>query len=149
MSTYTEEVGEKLNGLLEKTYDAEKGFKKAADNIENQALKNYFKSKAQERYSFGHELKEEIRTYNQEIDKGGSVAGSAHRAWMDIKALFSLDDEESMLEEAIRGEKTAVKEYEEVISETSLPSSTKSLLESQKNKIENGLYNIKSLEDIH
>ncbi|QNM85592.1 PA2169 family four-helix-bundle protein [Polaribacter pectinis] len=149
MSTYTEEVGEKLNELLEKTYDAEKGFKKAADNIENQALKNYFKSKAQERYSFGHELKEEIRTYNQEIDKGGSVAGSAHRAWMDIKALFSLDDEESMLEEAIRGEKTAVKEYEEVISETSLPSSTKSLLESQKNKIENGLYNIKSLEDIH
>lgn len=80
MSIYSKEVGEKLNALLEKTYDAEKGFKKAAENIENKSLKNYFKSKAKERYSFGHELKEEIRSFNQEIDKGGSVASSAHRA---------------------------------------------------------------------
>ncbi|WP_199269149.1 ferritin-like domain-containing protein [Polaribacter sp. L3A8] len=146
--TYTEQVGEKLNVILEKTFDAEKGFNKAAENIENKALKNYFKAKSQERNIFGHELKEEIKSFNQEIDKGASVAGAAHRAWMDIKSLFSLDDEESMLEEAIRGEKTAVKEYEEVINETQLPSSTKSLLVSQKNKIENGLYSIKTLEDI-
>nr|WP_105047483.1 PA2169 family four-helix-bundle protein [Polaribacter butkevichii] len=148
MMTYTEQVGEKLNVILEKTFDAEKGFNKAAENIENKALKNYFKAKSQERNIFGHELKEEIKSFNQEIDKGGSVAGAAHRAWMDIKTLFSLDDEESMLEEAIRGEKTAVKEYEDVINETQLPSSTKSLLVSQKNKIENGLYSIKTLEDI-
>ena len=149
MNTYTEEVGSKLNSILEKTYDAEKGFKKAAENVKNTALKNYFNSKAQERYDFGHELKSEIRTFGQEVDKGGSVAGSAHRTWMDIKSMFSFDDEESMLEEAIRGEKVAIEEYEDVIKETSLPSQTKALLEAQKNKIENGLKNIKSLEDIH
>ncbi len=149
MNTYTEEVGQKLNELLEKTYDAEKGFKNAAENIENTALKSYFKSKAQERYNFGHDLKDEIKSYNQEIDKGGSITGTAHRAWMDIKAMLSLDNEESMLEESIRGEKTAVKEYEEVLNEIHLPNSTKSLLETQKNKIEFGLENIKTLEDIH
>ncbi|XMO87358.1 PA2169 family four-helix-bundle protein [Algibacter sp. AS12] len=148
MSTYTETVGEKLNDLLEKTYDAEKGFKKAAENVDNTALKSYFKQKAQERYDFGHELKSEIKTFNQDIDKGGSITGSAHRAWMDVKSLFSLDDEESMLEEAIRGEKSAVNEYNNVIKETSLPLSTKSILESQKNKIERGLFRIKTLEDI-
>ena len=68
---------------------------------------------------------------------------------MDIKAMLSLDNEESMLEESIRGEKTAVKEYEDVLSEIHLPSSTKTLLETQKNKIEFGLENIKTLEDIH
>lgn len=149
MNTYTEEVGQKLNELLEKTYDAEKGFKNAAENIENTALKSYFKSKAQERYNFGHDLKDEIKSYNQKIDKGGSITGTAHRAWMDIKAMLSLDNEESMLEESIRGEKTAVKEYEEVLNEIHLPNSTKSLLETQKNKIEFGLENIKTLEDIH
>ena len=146
MSTYTEEVGKKLNTLLGKTYDAEKGFKKAAENIENESLKSYFKSKAEERYTFGHELKTEIRSFNQDIDKGGNVAGTVHRAWIDIKSLFSLDDEESMLEEAIRGEKAAIEEYRDVLKETSLPSSTKNLLEFQRSKIENGLYNIKSLE---
>ncbi|GAB7257823.1 PA2169 family four-helix-bundle protein [uncultured Polaribacter sp.] len=148
MNTYTQEVGEKLNALLEKTYDAEKGFKKAAENIENNSLKIYFNKKAEERYTFGHELKKEIKSFNQEVDKGGSLTGTAHRAWMDVKSLFSLDDEESMLEEAIRGEKASIQEYEDVLKETSLPSSTKEVLESQKSIIETGLYNIKSLEEI-
>ncbi|MAX71269.1 MAG: hypothetical protein CMC76_09240 [Flavobacteriaceae bacterium] len=146
MSTYTEEVGKKLNDLLEKTYDAEKGFKKAAENVENPSLKSYFSDKAQERYNFGHELKSELISFNQEIDKGGSATGTIHRAWMDVKSLFSSEDEESMLEEAIRGEKAAINEYKEVISDTSLPLSTKSILESQKTKIENGLSKIKTLE---
>ncbi|WP_047547599.1 ferritin-like domain-containing protein [Psychroserpens sp. Hel_I_66] len=148
MSTYTKEVGKKLNDLLEKTYDAEKGYKKAAENVEHAALKSYFSQKAQERYNFGHELKSEIKSFNQDVDKGGSVAGTMHRAWMDVKSLFSADDEESMLEEAIRGEKAAVDEYQDVLSETSLPSSTKTILTSQKNTIENGLSNIKRLEDL-
>ena len=75
MGTYTEEVGNKLNELLEKTYDAEKGFKKAADNTEHPQLKAFFESKSKQRYDFGHELKTEIKSFGQEIDKGDSVAG--------------------------------------------------------------------------
>ncbi|MDO1500073.1 PA2169 family four-helix-bundle protein [Winogradskyella maritima] len=148
MSTYTEEVGNKLNELLEKTYDAEKGYKKAAENTSETALKNFFNRKAQERYDFGHELKSEIRSFGQEVDKGGSVTGALHRSWMDVKALFSNEDSEAMLEEAIRGEKASVEEYCEILNETSLPASTKSLLETQKNSIENDLSNIKRMEDI-
>lgn len=148
MKTYTEKVGNQLNGLLEKTYDAEKGFRKAAENVEHAGLKNYFNQKAQERYDFGHELKQEINSFGQEVDKGGSFTGSAHRAWMDVKSFLSLDNEESMLEEAIRGEKSAVSEYDEVLSETSLPQSTQNVLMKQKNSIESGLNTIKRLEDL-
>lgn len=149
MSTYTQDVGNKLNNLLEKTYDAEKGFKKAAENAEHSSLQTYFKDKAQERYNFGHELKREIRSFNQDIEKGGSATGTVHRAWMDAKNLFSGDNVESMLNEAIRGEKAAVEEYNDVLSETSLPSSTKAILQSQRNTIKNGLATINSLEDVH
>ena len=147
MSTYTEEVGNKLNELLEKTYDAEKGFKKAAENIDNPQLKAFFESKAKQRYDFGHELKTEIMSFGQKVDKGDSITGKAHRAWMDVKALFSLDNAESMLEEAIRGEKAAIEEYEDVLEDTSLPSTTATILRSQKEAIKNGLSNIKILED--
>ena len=112
MATYTEEVGNKLNGLLEKNYDAEKGYKKAAENTKHTGLKTYFNRKAIERKTFGHDLKSEIRAFGQEVDKGGSLTGSAHRTWMDVKAMFSADNEESMLEEAIRGEKASVNEYD-------------------------------------
>ncbi|MEP2280514.1 PA2169 family four-helix-bundle protein [Maribacter sp.] len=148
MSTYTEEVGNKLNELLEKTYDAEKGFKKAAENTENMPLRSFFETKAKQRYDFGHELKSEIKTFGQEIDKGDSMTGKAHRAWMDVKALFALDNAEAMLEEAIRGEKSAIEEYDDVLEDTSLPSTTATILRSQKEAIKNGLSNIKMLEDI-
>ena len=148
MSTYTEKVGNKLNDLLEKTYDAEKGFKKAAENVRNSSLKSYFERKAQERYDFGHALKTEISQFGQEVDKGDSFASKAHRSWMDIKSFFSSDNEEAMLEEAIRGEKAAIEEYEDVLEETTLPPSTENLLKQQKNKISSGLSTIKSLEDL-
>ncbi|MBQ0733376.1 ferritin-like domain-containing protein [Aquimarina celericrescens] len=149
MTTYSKEVGNKLNDLLEKTYDAEKGFKKAAENVDHAGLKNYFNQKAQQRYDFGHELKDEIKAFGQDVDKGGSITGSAHRTWMDVKALFSSDNEEAMLEEAIRGEEASVEEYNDVLSETTLPTSTQTILMQQKNKIMDGLSSIKRLEDLN
>tara|TARA_R110000850_G_scaffold96117_1_gene201260 strand:+ start:409 stop:858 length:450 start_codon:yes stop_codon:yes gene_type:complete len=148
MNPYTKEVGSKLNALLEKNYDAEKGYKKAAENTNHTALKNYFNRKAAERYDFGHQLKSEIKNFGEEPDKGGSATGSAHRAWMDVKAIFSSDNEESMLEEAIRGEKASVEEYEQVLNETTLPTSTRDLVLKQKNIISQELNTIKGLEDI-
>ncbi|MFC5195587.1 PA2169 family four-helix-bundle protein [Bizionia hallyeonensis] len=148
MNPYTKEVGSKLNALLEKNYDAEKGYKKAAENTDHIALKNFFNRKAAERYDFGHQLKAEIKNYGQEPDKGGSATGTAHRAWMDVKAVFSSDNEESMLEEAIRGEKASVEEYEDVLKETALPTSTRDLVLNQKNTIWQELNTIKKLEDL-
>lgn len=148
MSTYTETVSENLNNILEKTYDAEKGYKKAAENTDNASLKSFFQRKSQERYDFGHALKTEIKQFGEEVDKGGSVTGAMHRAWMDTKAFFSADDAESMLEESIRGEKAAVEEYEEVLKDTALPSSTARLLTQQMTKIRTDLSQIKRLEDL-
>ncbi|TPN84454.1 ferritin-like domain-containing protein [Aquimarina algicola] len=148
MKTYTEKVGTKLNDLLEKTYDAEKGYRKAAENVKHTALKNYFNNKAQMREKFGYELKSEIVSFGQEPEQSGSVTGNFHRAWMDVKSFLSSDNEESMLEEAIRGEKASVEEYDEVLAETSLPPSTQTILSQQKNKIEEDLSEIKTLEDL-
>ena len=148
MSTYTEKVGEKLNDLLEKTYDAEKGFKNAAENVEHANLKRYFQKKAQERYDFGHALKNEIRQFGQEVDKGDSLAGKAHRSWMDLKSFFSSDDNEAMLEESITGEKKALEEYDDILKETNLPPSTETLLKQQRMAIESGLNEIKQMEDL-
>ena len=146
--TYTETVGKKLNDLLEKTYDAEMGYKKAAEHAENTDLKAYFNRKAIERTTFGHDLKREISAFGQEVDKGGSAKGALHRSWMDLKAWFSADNDEAMLEAAITGEKAAVNEYLEVLEEINLPPSTTTLLTQQMNKIAADLSTVKRLEDI-
>tara|TARA_R100000935_G_scaffold27288_2_gene47439 strand:+ start:16751 stop:17197 length:447 start_codon:yes stop_codon:yes gene_type:complete len=145
---YTDKMSNKLNELLTKNYDAEAGYKKAAEIVENPKLKQFFETEAQVRYDFGHELKTEIRNTGGTPEKGTSVQGDAHRAWMSIKDTFTSNDEENILEEVKRGEKTAVNEYQEVISDTTLPPTTKSILTKQVSNIENTLQNVKNFETI-
>lgn len=143
---YSEEVAEKLNELLEKNYDAEKGYKFAAEHIKNTNLKAFFTERAKERYDFGHELKAEIRDFGENPDKGSSIAADAHRTWMNLKTALSGNKEEAVLEEAIRGEKNAVEEYDKILQDTSIPPSTQNVLLKQKNAIVASLNEVKSLE---
>ncbi|WP_010520910.1 ferritin-like domain-containing protein [Aquimarina agarivorans] len=131
METYSEIVSDKLNDLLEKIYDAEKGYQKAAENVEHTGLKNFFNRKAKERYDFGHELKAEIKAFGEEPNKGGSITGNLHRTWMDLKQYFGSNNTAAMLQEAIRGEKATIDAYREVLEDTTLPEKTKIILQKQ------------------
>lgn len=143
---YPKEVSKKLNELLEKNYDAEAGYKTAADNVENNALKSYFKGKALDRNDFGHELKEEMCLHGEELEKGTSWKGDAHRAWMNLKSTFSGDQEEAVLEETIKGEKASVESYEDILKETELIPSTKIIIEKQHIKVKADLEKVKTME---
>jgi uncharacterized protein (TIGR02284 family) len=134
---YTVEMSNKLNDLLERTYDAEKGFKQVADKVDNTIIKEFFKNRAEQRYNFGHELKKEIKSFGQEPDKGGSLKGKAHRTWIDFKSIFNNENEEAMLEEVKRGEQEAIETYNDILHDKDfvLPPSTESLLMRQRNTI--------------
>ncbi|MGB3775180.1 MAG: PA2169 family four-helix-bundle protein [Leeuwenhoekiella sp.] len=144
--SYSEKIGKKLNELLEKNYDAEAGYKKAAEDVKNVTLKGYFESRAKDRYDFGHEIKAELSSFGQEPDKGTSVKGDLHRAWMDLKSAFSSNKEEAILEEAIRGEKAAIEDYDEIINDKEVPPSTKEVLVKQRNSVQEALTKAKALE---
>lgn len=143
---YSKKIAEKLNDLLEKNYDSEKGYKLAEEKVDKPQLKEIFKSRAQNRYDFGHELKAEIKKYGESPDKGTSVKGDLHRSWMNIKSSLSSNKEEAILEEAIRGEKAAVADYDSVIAEEDIPSTTKELLTKQRDHIKDALEQVKNLE---
>ncbi|QLE01526.1 PA2169 family four-helix-bundle protein [Galbibacter sp. BG1] len=146
--SYTEDVAKKINELLEKNYDAHKGFLNSADNVDSTNLKTYFKSKAAERENFAEELKREIISFGEKPVDSGSITGDAHRTWMNIKSALSTNDEESILEEVQRGEKASLEDYNEVLSETSLPQSTNAMLTRQRNAIQNSVNNAKRYESI-
>ncbi|CAM1333668.1 ferritin-like domain-containing protein [Tenacibaculum aestuariivivum] len=149
MYNYTQEVSSQLNNLLEKNYDAERGYRTAAENVKNNNLTTYFEKKANERKSFGKALKGEIKNFGETPKQNGSLTGSVHRAWMNTKSFLSSETDEAMLEEALRGEKSALKEYNEVInSKEILPKSTTVILESQRDLILKDAINIKKLEDL-
>lgn len=145
---YTEDMSKRINELLEKNYDAEKGYKKAAEIVENPKLKQFFKDQAQDRYNFGHELKDEIKNVGSEPDKGGSTTGDLHRTWMDIRSTFTSNDEGAILKEVQKGEEAALEEYNEVINDTTLPPTTKRILTNQRENVQTALRDAKNFEGV-
>lgn len=148
MDTRSKELVDQLEEILEKNKDAEKGYAKAAENAKSRGLQNYFRRKSDERMGFNKELRRLMVANYDEIDENGSFTGSIHRTWMDIKSFFSGNEDEAMLEEAIRGDKAAVNEYEEVLDDKVLPMAIEVLIRDQKVKIQADLNTIKSLEDL-
>ena len=148
MKTPNREILEELEEILEKNTDAQKGYSKAADKTKHKGLSSYFKRKALERMNFNSELRREIKASYSDFDEDGSFSGTIHRAWMDVKSLFSANDAESMLEESIRGDKAAIEEYNDVLEEKRISSSLMNLLMRQRDKIQADISKNKTLEDL-
>ncbi|MUP45728.1 PA2169 family four-helix-bundle protein [Gramella sp. BOM4] len=140
-----------LNTLLEKNYDAEKGFKKAMEHADSPRLKQFLKQQAVQRNHFATELDKQIHMLNEhprETSKGSTMA-NIHRFWIDVKTAISKNDDESILEECLRGEKSSLKEYEEKLDKLMLTPEVKKLLEDHRDKISRTLREIKVLEDLY
>lgn len=134
-----------LNDLLTKNYDAEKGYKEAAEKIEHTSLKSYFENQAQNRYDFGHQIKALISKYGGEPDKGTSIAGDLHRTWIAIRDVFASGDN-AIYNECIRGEESFSAEYGEVLADEVLPQDVKEMVKTQKDSVDRALASLKVME---
>jgi len=74
-----------LQNLLQKTYDAEAGYKQVMTKAENEPLKNWLQIRAARRSQFANELDAHIRNFNAEPVAKGSTLGIVHRDWIDGK----------------------------------------------------------------
>ncbi len=117
-----------LNQLLTKNYDAEAGYKKAAEDVEAAPLKRFFKDAAQQRYEFGHSIKSEIKQLGGQPSKGTSVVSTIHRVWMDIKSTIVGQPAAAVLEEFECGERATIEDYHAVLDESTLSEGPKLIL---------------------
>lgn len=122
---YTEKISNKMNELLEKNYDAEKGYLNSAENVDSTKLKIFFKNRASKRSQFAKDIKTEILSYGQITEDDGSIKGGMHRNQMSLKSLFGANDEKAILEE-----------YKEILKEDAFAPSTQKRLEEQQQKIQ-------------
>ena len=90
-------------------------------------------------------LQNENSNTSQNTDK---IAGIVSKTWIDLKTLFSFDNNQSILESAINGEKAALEDYNEILNQFSLPLRIRSLLLKQKETIEKDFKTIKKIEDL-
>jgi uncharacterized protein (TIGR02284 family) len=146
MADKNKELVNVLNELLERNYDAEKGYKKAAEDIDNSLLKDFFKEYSGQRYNFGHEIKDEIRRIGGDPDKGSSITADLHRTWIDVKSLLTGKDSEAVVKECIRGESAALEDYEDALRRNDLAPTAREVVQTQHDKIQSAITRLNQIE---
>lgn len=144
----TEKSLDILNDLIEINNDRVAGFEKAIADIkeENFDLKEMFQQYSAQSRTNSQELTELAAQYG-ETEKGTSVSGSLHRAWIDVKSLFGGGDRESILSEAERGEDAIKKAYESALNDGELSAEFIDIVGRQAQGINNAHDQIKALRD--
>lgn len=137
-----------LNDLIEINNDRVAGFEKAIADIkdENVDLKAIFQRYAEQSRKNGQELAALVGNYGK-VETGTSVAGSLHRAWIDVKSIFGGSDRAGILSEAERGEDAIKKAYTDAISSGNLPVDASSVVAEQAQGIKQAHDEVKALRD--
>lgn len=136
---------EVLNDLIEINNDRIKGFEKAAESLDDADadLKAFFSTLAGESRDNVAELH---ALAGPEAEHASSTLGSLHRAWIDIKATFSGNDRQRILDECTRGENAIRDAYESALDEGNhLTAEAATVLARQKRTVDLGRDRIKAL----
>lgn len=119
-----------LNNLIATSRDGEEGFRTCADGVKSAELKQMFEQAARRCAQAASELQAKVRALGEDPERRGSVSGSLHRAWVDIKSTITGMDAAAVLAECERGEDVARKAYEYALGKD-LPADVRSMVERQ------------------
>lgn len=137
-------VKDTLEELIELNLDSQRGFEKAADIFDDDALASTFRTMGGERGRMAAELRSIGSRYDVE-ESDGSMAGDLHRAWMSLKDAVTGDDH-AILVTAEEGEDHAVETYEEAL-DRDLPSEVASIVRRQFADVKDGHDKVRDLRD--
>ncbi|MEP6916132.1 MAG: PA2169 family four-helix-bundle protein [Acidobacteriota bacterium] len=119
-----------LNNLIETCKDGELGFKTAAEGLKSASSKATFLEYSRQRAEMVRALQSEVRRLGGDPEKSGSVSGTLHRGWLDIKSAITGNDDHAIVAEAERGEDVAKAAYETALKET-LPGTAHAVVQQQ------------------
>lgn len=135
-----------LNSLIETCKDGEQGFRTAAEGLKDPQIKAKFQIYSRERGDMARELQAEVRKLGGDPEKSGSMSGSLHRGWLDIKSAITGKDDHAILAEAERGEDVAKDQYEKAL-KAGLPGTAATIVQSQAVKVRQVHDEVRDLRD--
>ncbi len=147
----TNAIVEVLNDLIRINNDRIEGYKRAIDeaDVADVDLKSMFASFISHSEKHKRELSVAIAPYFEQPEEGTTTAGKLYRMWMDMKATFSGDTRQTVLESCEFGEDAAMRAYDEAIGKFELlPVNIIEVISTQKAEIKRDHDRIKELRDL-
>jgi uncharacterized protein (TIGR02284 family) len=104
-----------LNDLISICKDGKQGFETAAEGLDDAELKALCLQLSKQREIFAGELQDEVSQLGGTPESSGSLAGSLHRGWINIKSAVTGNNEDAIIAECERGEDEAKEAYEKAL----------------------------------
>ncbi len=140
------DVVDVLDDLIEVSKDGEYGFTQCAEHAKSPDVKSTLMSRARDCASGAAELQRLVGTLGGDIEESGSAAGAMHRGWVSVKSALTSKDDLAVLEEAERGEDSALKSYRKAAAKD-LPADVKAIVQKQLQGAQANHDQIKALRD--
>lgn len=147
MNATINETIDVLNELTETLKDGQHGFETAAKDVKAPELAQVFQRYAKQRAEFSSQLQAQVSHLGGSVEKSGSIAGAAHRGWINLKAALAKNEPHAVLSEAERGEDAAVAAYKKALEHTELDSATRDLISRQFAEVKAAHDQVRNLRD--
>ena len=140
---------EVLNDLIQINNDRITGYEKAIKELKNEDddLKSLFMAFIDQSRNLRNALGTEAETLGADMEEGTTSSGKIYRAWMDVKAMFTGRDRQTILNNCEFGEDAAQKAYKEALKTENLPAYLFALIERQKQQLKDSHDEVKALRD--
>ena len=137
-----------LNDLIQTCRDGEQGFRTAASAVKDHHVKSLFERFVRQRAEMARELEEQVRHLGGKAETAGSVSGTLHRGWMNIRNLVAGSEDAAIIAEAERGEDAAVQAFANALKQP-LPAGARDLVQQQAAIIKDAHDEVRALEKTH
>lgn len=147
-----EKLVEVLNDLIEINNDRAKGYEKATQEIKNLDidLQAIFQSMAGDSRKYAAQLIDEVNKLGGEFSTGTTTSGKIYRVWMDVKATFTGNDRQSILESCEYGEDAAQDAYTTALSsDAEMSAAVRQVITDQQSSLKIAHNLIKKYRDLH
>jgi uncharacterized protein (TIGR02284 family) len=132
--------------LVQASNDSEKGFREAAEQVDEPQLQQLFLRMSETRKQLANELQSHVAAAGDLDAPEGSWLAAFHRTWMDLRSKLNGGDPKVLLVEAERGEDYIKHAYEDVLKRTA-GSALNDVLQRQYAVVKRGHDSIRDLRD--
>lgn len=110
-----------LNSLIETTLDSVRGYRQAAETVEDGQLRSLFEQRAAKRGQISSELQGEVRSFGGEPKTDQSALGALHNKFVDLKSGLTGHSDKAVVDEVERGEDFIKAKFEKAAKDDDLP----------------------------
>lgn len=140
---------ETLNDLIMINNDRIAGYEKAMEELKGNDtdISLVFEKMIDESRELRNALGREVQVLGGEMAEGTMASGKIHRAWIDVKAIFTGHDSHTILANCEAGEDAAQRAYSGALAEEYIPHFLREMISEQQKILRNAHDEIKDLRN--